>query len=58
MGSCPDTDIDPFYLYIPCGTNKENFSNNQELLKLAIISLNLLTLTFDSGAILREEIIW
>ena len=37
-----------FSLYIPYGTDKENFINNQELLKLVIISFILMTLMFDS----------
>ena len=36
-------------------THKENLSNNQELLKFAIISFFLMALRFDSGAILLGE---
>ena len=34
-------------LYISLGANKENLSNNQELLYLVIISFILMTLMFD-----------
>ena len=37
--------------YISSGFEKENLSNNQELLSLLIISLILVTLMFYSGVI-------
>ena len=37
-----------FSLYISYGTDKEDFIDNQELLKLVIISFILMTLMFDS----------
>ena len=44
------------FLYISCGTYRENLSNNQELLEFVIISVTLITLMFDSGVILLGEI--
>ena len=43
-------------LYIPYDTDKENLFDNQELLKLVIISFILVTSTFDSWVILWGEI--
>ena len=40
MGSFPDTDIDPFSLYVSFGTDKENSFNNQGLLFLHSHVLN------------------
>ena len=42
--------------YIPYDTDKENLLDNQELLKLMIISFILVTSTFDSWVILWGEI--
>ena len=39
-----------------CGFDKENLFDNQKLLKLVIISLILMTFTFDSRVILYGEI--
>ena len=43
-------------LYISWAVNKENLFKNQELYKLLVISLILVTLMFDSGVILKGEI--
>ena len=43
-------------LYIPYDTDKENLFDNQELLKLVIISFILVTSTFNSWVILWGEI--
>ena len=43
-------------LYISKGADKENFSNNQDLLYLVIISFILMALICDSGVISWEEI--
>ena len=44
--------------YISYGTYKENLSNNQEIFEFAIISFILVTLLFDSKAILLGNIGW
>ena len=44
-------------MYISKVSDKENLNNNQELLKLVIISFILVTLMCDSGMILLGEII-
>ena len=46
----------PHYsLYISCGTDKENLSNNQEHLYLVIIFFILMTSMFVLGVILTGE---
>ena len=44
-----------YSLYISCGTDKENFSNNQEHLQLVIIFFILMTSMFVLGVILNGE---